>query len=261
MTQVIISNIYGNKNTITKEQSAFDKYKQTCRSASKKRDSLEISSDAYELQNSAEKMSAMSGKDILGITRGDKANSFVIHFSDSAMVSRAVSRGYITVNGTDIPLSDEVKKQLTDMDGQAQADREKAYYEYSMQHAIAVAEQQGEALRKAYEDLSKAFEIAAKIASGGKVSSQEAELLMKTNPSLYAMALAASMMSEKNEKNDRGINGAEQSAGNSANESLQGVSRSDFEWKSYETQMSVMMGETPEIEGVSEGEIILNSCD
>ncbi len=164
MTQVIISNIYRNKNTIIKEQTGFEKYKQAGQSASKKRDSLEISSEAYELQNSDERMSATSGKDILGITRGDKANSFVIHFSDSAMVSRAVSRGYITVNGTDIPLSDEVKKQLTDIDRQTE---------------------------RAYEELSKAFEIAAKIASGGKVSSQEAELLMKTNPSLYAMALAA----------------------------------------------------------------------
>lgn len=259
LTQVIISNIYRNKNTIIKEQTGFEKYKQAGQSASKKRDSLEISSEAYELQNSDERMSATSGKDILGITRGDKANSFVIHFSDSAMVSRAVSRGYITVNGTDIPLSDEVKKQLTDINRQAQADRERAYYEYSMQHAIAVAEQQGEALKKAYEELSKAFEIAAKIASGGKVSSQEAELLMKTNPSLYAMALAASMMSEKNEKNDRGIDSTEQSTENSVNESMQEVSWSDFEWKSYETQMSVTMEETPEIEGVSEGEIILNS--
>lgn len=93
-----------------------------------------------------------------------------------------------------------------------------------MQHAIAVAEQQGEALKKAYEELSKAFEIAAKIASGGKVSSQEAELLMKTNPrGLYAMALAASMMSEKNEKNDRGIDSTEQSTENSVNESMQGA--------------------------------------
>ena len=45
------------------------------------------------------------------------------------MVSRAVSRGYITVNGMDIELSDEVKKQLTDVNRQAQADREKAYRE------------------------------------------------------------------------------------------------------------------------------------
>ena len=64
----------------------------------------EIISEAYELQNNDEKISAASGKDTLGITRGDKENTFVIHFSDSAMVSRAISRGYITVNGMDIEL-------------------------------------------------------------------------------------------------------------------------------------------------------------
>lgn len=78
-------------------------------------------------------MSATSGKDTLGITRGDRENTFVIHFSDSAMVSRAVSRGYITVNGVDIKLSDEVKKQLTNVNKQAQTDREKAYNKYIMQ--------------------------------------------------------------------------------------------------------------------------------
>ena len=29
----------------------------------------------------------------MGITKGDKENSYIVHFSDSAMVSRAVARG------------------------------------------------------------------------------------------------------------------------------------------------------------------------
>ena len=40
-----------------------------------------------------EKITATSGKDVLGITKGDKENSYIVHFSDSAMVSRAVARG------------------------------------------------------------------------------------------------------------------------------------------------------------------------
>ena len=36
------------------------------------------------------------------ITKGDKENSYIVHFSDSAMVSRAVARGYVTVNGADV---------------------------------------------------------------------------------------------------------------------------------------------------------------
>ena len=49
-----------------------------------------------------EKITATSGKDVLCITKGDKENSYIVHFSDSAMVSRAVARGYVTVNGADV---------------------------------------------------------------------------------------------------------------------------------------------------------------
>ena len=54
-----------------------------------------------------EKITATSGKDVLGITKGDKENSYIVHFSDSAMVSRAVARGYITVNGADLELTEQ----------------------------------------------------------------------------------------------------------------------------------------------------------
>ncbi len=253
------SNMYCSKSTETVTQKALDKYKETYQSTSKKMDSLEISSEAFELQNSNEKISATSGKDSLGITRGDKENTFVIHFSDSAMVSRAISRGYITVNGIDIQLSDEVKEQLTKVNEQAQADREKAYNEYIMQHEMAVAEQQGETLKKAFEDLSKAFEIAAKISNGGKVSGQEVQLLIETNPQLYAMAMAAAMLSERNERqSEKEVSQLDESSENNSNESVQGVSWSDFEWKSYESQISVSMEEIPKVEDISEGEIYLS---
>lgn len=119
----VINNAYKYTNTIS-EQKALNIYKETYRPVSKKMDSLEISSEAYELQND-EKISATSGKDILGITRGNKENNFVIHFSDSAMVSRAVSRGYITVNGINIELSDKIKEHLTNVNKQVQTDRKK----------------------------------------------------------------------------------------------------------------------------------------
>ncbi len=250
----VINSGHNRTNTMYR-QKALDRYKETYKSVSQKMDSLEISSEAYELQNSNEKISATSGKDTLGITKGDKENTFVIHFSDSAMVSRAISRGYITVNGVDIELSDEVKKQLANVNKQAQADREKAYNEYIMQHELAVAKQQSEALSKAYGDMSEAFEIVAKISKGGKVSSQEAKKLMETNPGLYAMAMVAAAMSEKRAAQSEIESINEEGAENISNETAQGVSWSDFEWKSYETQMTVLMEKTPVIEGVAEGEI------
>ena len=45
-----------------------------------KRDTVEISATAYERNVTGEKMTATSGKDTLGITKGDTDNSFVIHF-------------------------------------------------------------------------------------------------------------------------------------------------------------------------------------
>ncbi len=115
-------------------------------------DSVEISSEAYKLQEGLTKMSARSGKDNLGITKGNSENSYLIHFKDSAMVSRAISRGVITVNGEDIQLSEDVKNQLASVDKEAEAKREAAYEEYIMQHDMAVAKQQGDSLRKAFDE-------------------------------------------------------------------------------------------------------------
>lgn len=63
-----------------------------------------------------EKITATSGKDVLGITKGDKENSYIVHFSDSAMVSRAVARGYVTVNGKEVELTEDTKQQLLKTD-------------------------------------------------------------------------------------------------------------------------------------------------
>lgn len=52
----------------------------------------------------------------MGITKGDKENSYIVHFSDSAMVSRAVARGYVTVNGKEVELTEDTKQQLSKTD-------------------------------------------------------------------------------------------------------------------------------------------------
>lgn len=76
------------------------------------------------------KITATSGKDVLGITKGDKENSYIVHFSDSAMVSRAVARGYVTVNGKEVELTEDTKQQLLKTDKEASAAREKAYQDW-----------------------------------------------------------------------------------------------------------------------------------
>lgn len=106
-------------------------------------------------------MTAASGKDVLGITKGKQANSYIVHFSDSAIVNRAVSRGVITVNGKDLPLTKENKQQLLDAGKEAERKRENAYSQYVMQHEMAVAKQQAKALAEAFNQLAAGFGIAA----------------------------------------------------------------------------------------------------
>lgn len=234
---------------MTEKQKSMEKNQPSSQSVSNKTDTLDISKEAFKTPVSDETMIATSGKDSLGITRGEKANSYVIHFSDSAMVSRAISRGYLTVNGVDIQLSDDLKKQLTEIDKQAQADREAAFYQSTIAHDLAVTKQQSEAWASAYKDLAEAIEIAAKISAGGKVSSSDLKKLMETSPQLYAMAMAAKAMAESQEKQtETEITGNEEAS--KSNAVTQGVSWSDFEWKSYETQMSVTIDGTPSVTGV-----------
>ena len=61
----------------------------------------------------------------------------------------------------------------------------------------------------------------------------------------------AKQQSEKESINQEGTE-------NILNETVQGVSWSDFDWKSYETQMSILLEKIPVIEGVAEGEINLS---
>lgn len=172
-----------------------EKYVNKCKS-NKTKDTIEISKEAYHAQQE-DQLTASSGKDTLGISKGNKENTFIIHFTDSAIVNRVVSRGYITINGVNIELSDDTKQKLLETDKQAETDRMRAYNQYIMQHELAVAQQQSESWKKVAEDTSKAFEIAAKLASGGKITSTEARELMKFNPQLYAMAMSTAMMSKQ----------------------------------------------------------------
>lgn len=253
----VVKNFYSSYNQMTERQKSMETSQPSSQAVSKKTDTLDISKEAYKTPVSDETMRATSGKDALGITKGEKANSFIIHFSDSAMVSRAISRGYLTVNGVDIQLSDDLKKQLTEIDKQAQADREAAFYQSTIAHDLAVTKQQSEAWANAYEDLAEAIAIAAKISAGGKVSSSDLKKLMETSPQLYAMAMAVKTMAKSQEKQtETEITGNEETS--KSNAATQGVSWSDFERKSYETQMSVTIDDgTPSVTDVEKGEVIL----
>lgn len=254
---------------VTDKKTNNENYKNT----SEMRDTIEISSKAYHMQADNEQISAASGKDTLKVTKGNKENTYIIHFSDSAIVSRTISRGYITVNGTKIDLSDKVKKQLQEADKRAEADRMQAYNEYIMQHELAVAHQQSEAYQKLSDDTSRAILIMARIQNGEKISSSEEKELMQFNPQLYAMAKNAAAMAEntaamaknaaatpKQHYKQEKIYGKEDIPNNYyKNNSIQGVKWSQFEWKTYESQMTVSLEDTVEIQGISENSVTLSN--
>jgi len=245
------SNSFSYKNTAKTEKDSTATYKRS----NSKTDSVEISAEASRLQAIDEKLSASSGKDYLGITKGSKENSYLIHFSDSAAVSRAVSRGYITVNGTKIELSDSVKKQLTKVDKKAQANRMQAYNRYIMQHELAVAQQQSETYANAAQDTHKALETASKMTRGKKVSNADEQALMEYNPQLYAMARIMAMLAKQKEQIEGLLEAEEKPV---EDKSVEGVEWADFEWKSYENQLEVSFeGNSPSTGAVTEVEIDL----
>lgn len=256
---VLINRIYGKSNDKASTQKICDNYISAYEKSSRGRDTVEISSEAYGLQAEELEMSATSGKDTLGITKGDKENTFVIHFYDSALISRAVKRGYITVNGRDILLSDEIKEKLLEVNDQAQIDRERAYTEYIMQYNGMVSEQQSRALKNEAKRMAQALAIASKIANGGKVSAEDEKFLMQYNPEMYAMAKSASIMAENKERQKmKRISEDRKTDGDVKNELQEGDTWSKCDWKYYETNMTVSMETTPEILGVVENEVILN---
>lgn len=246
----VIRESWGTASRYIKENKAGSVYGNKNQTISKTKDILEISDESRASQTD-EPFTATSGKDTLGISKGNKENTYIIHFTDSAIVSRTVSRGYITVNGNHIELSEDTKKKLIETDKQAEADRMRAYNEYIMQHDMAVAQQQSETWKKATKDSAKALEIAAKLSSGKKITSSEAQQLMKFNPQLYAMAMSAAAMakshgehqSTKQVKSDRDDYVSEMKN--------DGVEWSQFEWKTYESQMTVSLNGESKIEDVS----------
>ena len=200
-------------------QAAFDKkfspqvWSITEQGAKERRDTLQISAEGYRMQKDSQRMSATSGSDTLGISKGASDNEYVVHFSDSAMVNRAVSRGYITINGKVLELGDETKEALKNADNKAENMRRKAYESYIMQHDAAVAKQQAEAWAKAYEQLDD--------------------------------SLLRKLLEPENEEKTE--------------DTPEGVSWSDFEWKTYDASMRVSMEGEPSIREIYVGESFIET--
>ena len=99
--------------------------------------------------------------------------------------------------------------------------QQNAYHDYVMQHEMAVAKQQSEAWRKALDGVPDSLRMLLEINTTENVPGY----------------------SEKQKKQYNDAIKAYENTGN-------GVSWSQFEWKTYDTQMTVTFADTPKIESI-----------
>lgn len=199
ITDTIRSTAYESVTSEKKSTKAAVKQKK------KQQDTFELSGDTGVTKTAAGGMSASSDEDELGISKKKGTNSYVVTFGSPAYVYRAVARGYITVNGVQVQLSDDVKKALTKQADETAEANERSIYEYIARNNAIVAKQQGDAMEETADDTAKAMRIMARIASGKRVPMKDKEFLMKYDPKLYgeAESIGAIARMHKKKKDDK----------------------------------------------------------
>lgn len=217
---------------------------------SKNRDTFEISNaghSEYTQNAQAEQPYAVSGNETLKITQKDSnSKKFVIHFDNSAQLAKIVENGYICVNNVRVELSGSIKKLLTSADNAVNKCNELAGLSRTMRENIEAAQNQSEASEEFFDKMNKAFEIANRIANGGKVPPDDEKLLMDINPELYMMSMIAATMAKQHKKYETLIE--EEKQQRPAPEEVSEIT-------AYETQLSVSLDGTPSVKGVSCAEI------
>lgn len=202
-----------------------------------------------------EQIFASSGKDILEVRPTNKENVYAVLFDNSVMVNRAISRGYIVVNGKTVQLSNDEKERLLRTEKAATSMRLKSFLDVGYAHDIEVTKQEMDTLNDFQKKLGRALETANKYAKGERVSPSELKELMETCPDLYKMAMVMRMMEK--DRDDRPKPETKDDTDNE--EEIESVSWDDFEWKGYETEMEVdLSGDEPVIGEISVSEKVLN---
>lgn len=170
-------------------------------------DKVEISSAGQELSQAAnERSNAFTDENRPNIAFDTKrigdTNKYFVSFDSSAMVHRAVKQGYIEIDGKQVELSDDVKKQLIATNKQIQ-DAKKAVSMHNMLlREAANARQNSDAMKEANDKMSRVMTTASRIMHGRKVSPADEKELMEFNKDLYAMAKSAAALAEHRRKRD-----------------------------------------------------------
>jgi len=149
-------------------------------------DTVEISSLGKELNQSENEKATSKAEDndyniAFNIISRGKKNSISISFENSAMLNRAVKQGYIEVDGRQVELSDDVKKQLLATNEQIQNSKKSIFMHNMLLHEAANARQSSDAMREANDKMSRAMTTASRIMHGRKVSPADEKELMEFN--------------------------------------------------------------------------------
>lgn len=194
----------------------------------------------------AESVTASSGSDTL--TAEKTGQGYKIHFEDAAQISRTVERGTLTVDGVEVPLDDAAKAKLSAIGEQLTAQQEAATQQSNMQHDLAVAQQQSEAVNSAMKKLSELLKIFTLFSSGKRVSPVDVQRLMQEEPDLYKVASSMRTLAlEKNRDKGDGKQISTEDEPASDNTNL-----ADMDAPSLEVQMSVSMSSgTPTVGSLS----------
>ena len=181
--------------------------------ASRKAEKIPNQTDKVELSSAGQKISPNSTKNTtakgkedtpnISFSMSQRSNGHIsLSFDNSAMVSRAVKQGYVEIDGRQVELSDDVKKQLIATNNKIQDAKEAATMHNMLLHEAANARQTSDAMKKANDKMSRVMTTAARIMHGKKVSPADEKELMEFNKDLYAMAKSAAALAEHHRKQD-----------------------------------------------------------
>lgn len=227
-------------------------------------DKVEISPDGRELQQAERKQNAATAKnesaDVIsfGTSRIGSGNKFVLSFSDTNMVSRAVEQGYIELNGQRIGLTDVVKKLMLATSKKIQAERQAVSMQNMLMYEAANSRRNSDAMQEAGAKMTRTMKTAARIMHGKKVSPADEKELMEFNKDLYTMAKSAAALAKYRRKKDDDEDDEKISAANDAARAKEAepkdYSVKEIEMPKTETQLTVSLeGDAPQVLSVGAG--------
>ncbi len=232
-----INSIYRNITSATTSKS-FEKFKSDIEKAdaeSKSNSASDVVDFSAEALKFKEKLASGDVSDAYSVEKSSDG-SFSVRFSNSSQVAKAVTDGYINIDGKKIELSKADKKELVKTDKLAQKEREKAYARAVIEHDIEVMKKQNESSVSALlEDQNDVFGTAMKIFEGEEVSQDSLNTLKEFNSELYTIAKLTSVLAKQETQiNQMKLSGLMSDESGAINNTI-----AQNEWQRFSAEISV----------------------